>query len=248
MSETVIYWACGHDSMYKFDLNHMHSTPQSLYHELFLKRSFTKDNLNNYLSCPAVSDLLNNIFVIRAPVSTDADLDFSNSTVKYNFDSYLDERKYKIELLFRHQPTLLNHNLIEYIHPTIFLAEDPSLIATLTPPYFDHVTSSSYGCIVPGSFDIGKWFREMNLEFQLWPNINTIKIPYNEALCYVHFQTDKKIVLKRFIITPELDRIRHSLTRVSPFRKYARLSDRYSVFERSRTKERILRIISNNLV
>lgn len=248
ISETVVYWSCGHHTSYQYDLNHLYSTPKSLYSEIFTKRSSIKDNVNNYLSCPATSDLLNNTFVVRAPVSTNADLDFLTSSVKYKFDSPLDERKYKVDLQFRHQPTLLNHNLIEYIHPIIFFSEEPSLVATLTPPYFEQVTSYSYGCVVPGSFDIGKWFREMNIEFQLWPNVNSINIPYNEALCYVHFQTQKQVIFKRFIITPELDKLRYSLTRVSPFRKYARLSDRYRLFEQSKTRERILKIIQNNII
>jgi len=102
--------------------------------------------------------------------------------------------------------------------------------------------------VVPGRFDIGKWFRPMNMEFQLWEGVSEMKIAANEALCYIHFNTDKKIVFKKFIMTREMDKLLVSILRASPYRRFARLSDRYRVFEQSQSKQRVLKLIQKQLI
>lgn len=248
-SETVIYWAPGHSASDHFDLNHLYPELKSLYEESVEKKASLTGKDNNYfLMCPAFSDLAKNTFVHRAPVDTHAILDFKRNRVNYVFESPADENKHKVKLEFRHQPTLEGHNLIQYTWPILFFSEEDRMMATLTAPYFEHTVSQNYGAIVPGRFDIGKWFRHMNAEYQLWPGVTELKIPANEALFYIHFETDKKIVFKRFIINREIERLRASIVGVSPFRKFARLSERYKVLEQSQSKQRILKLIKKQLI
>lgn len=247
-SETIIYWAPGHSASEHFDLNHLYPNPRSLYEESVEKKASLKDNMSDFLRCPAFSDLAKNTFVHRAPVDTHATLDFQRKRVNYIFGSVADEDRYRVKLEFGHQPTLENHNLIQYTWPILFFSEEDSMVATLTAPYFERTVSQDYGVIVPGRFDVGKWFRHMNAEFQLWSGVNEIKIPANEALFYVHFDTSKKIVFKRFIINREIERLRASIVTVSPLRKFARLSERYKTFEQSQSKQRVLKLIQKQLV
>lgn len=232
-----------------YDLNHLYPDIKSLYDESVDKRapSIGKEN-NHFLKCPAFSDLTKNTFVHRAPVDTHATLNFSGKRVSYILNSPADENKYKVKLEFIHQPTLAGHNLVQYSWPILFFSEEESMMATLTAPYFERTVSQDYGVVIPGRFDIGKWFRNMNAEFQLWEGISEIKIAANEALFYVHFETKKKIVFKRFIISKEIERLRSSITSVSPFKKSARLSERYRMFEQSQSKQRILKLIKKQLV
>jgi hypothetical protein len=247
-SETIIYWAPGHSSGEHFDLNHLYPNLKSLYEESVEKKASLKDNTNDFLRCPAFSDLAKNTFVHRAPVDTHATFDFKRSRVNYVFGSPADEDRYRVKLEFKHQPTLQDHNLIQYTWPILFFSEEDSMVATLTAPYFERTVSQDYGVIVPGRFDVGKWFRHMNAEFQLWSGVSEIKIPANEALFYVHFDTDKKIVFKRFIINREIERLRASIVGVSPLRKFARLSERYKAFEQSQSKQRVLKLIQKQLI
>jgi len=246
--DLVVYWSALYSSSPYWDINHLYPTPKSLYEELFSKRSDLKENMNDYLRCPAASDHLSNTFVIRAPVDTHARLDFDTKQIDRVYLNSFEQRKYQIELEFIHEPTILNHNLIQYFRPIIFFTEEESLIATLTSPYFEKTVSHDYGCIVPGSFDIGKWFREMNMEFQLWPGVNEIKVPFNEAISYVRFETSKQVVLKRFIMNAEIERVRYALTRITPFKKFARLSEKYRLFEQSQSKQRVLKLIKDSLI
>lgn len=247
-SETVIYWAAAQSNTETYDLNHLYPGVKSLYEETVSKKVSLKDNPNDFLRCPAFSDLAKNTFVHRAPVDTHAKLDFGRKRATYIFDNSLDENKFRVKLDFMRDPTIEGHNLIQYTWPILFFSEEDSMMATLTAPYFERTTSSQYGMVVPGRFDIGKWFRPMNMEFQLWEGVSEIKVVADEALCYIHFDTDKKIVFKKFIMNKEMDKLLVSILRASPFRRFARLSDRYRIFEQSQSKQRVLKLIQNQLI
>lgn len=186
--------------------------------------------------------------MVRAPVDTSVSLNFEMRRVKHINDGPAEENRYKIKLDFIHQPTLLNRNLIDYNHPILFFSEEDSMLITLTPPYFEHVRSYESGTIVPGRFDIGKWFRPVNMEFQLWEGVDFLNVPAGEALCYVTFNTDKKIVLKRFTTNKEIEKLIASIAKISPLRKFARLSERYKAFEQSQSKQRVLKLIQKQLI
>lgn len=247
-SETTIYWAPTYSARATHDVNHLYAEPKPLYEEVCEKAAPLKENLRNFLRCPATSDLLKHTFVVRAPVDTNVSINFGSKQVKQLDTSVAYKDTYKIKFDFYHQPTLLNHNLIDYNHSLIFFSEEETMMTTLTPPYFEKVSSYESGVIVPGRFDTAKWFRPMNMEFQLWPGVTTLNIPAGEALCYVHFDTDKKIVLRRFITNYEIEKLIASFTTVSPFKKFAHLSSRYKMFEESRSKQRVLKLIQKQLI
>ena len=49
-----------------------------------------------------------------------------------------------------------------------------------------------YGAVTPGQFNIGKWFRPIQTEINLWENINTFSINKDEPLAFINFLTSKK--------------------------------------------------------
>ena len=247
-SETVIYWAPAYSARDAYDTNHLYTEPKSLYEEMVAKKAPLKDNALDFLRCPATSDLMKHTFVVRAPVDTHVALNFDSRRTKDLNTNSAYENTHKVKLEFVHQPTLLNHNLVNYSHPIVFFSEEETMIATLTAPYFEKVSSYESGVIVPGRFDIAKWFRPMNMEFQLWTGVDTLKISAGEALCYLHFDTDKKIVLKRFVTNNEIEKLIASFIKVSPFKKFARLSERYKMFKESNSKQRVLKLIQKQLI
>jgi hypothetical protein len=247
-SETTIYWAPAYQARDLYDLNHLYAEPKSVYEELVVKKAPLKDNSSDFLRCPATSGLLKNTFVVRAPVDSNVSINFSMRRTKEIDESWANAHTHKIKYDFLHQPTLSGHNLINYVHPVVFFSEEESMVATLTPPYFERVSSYQSGTIVPGRFDVAKWFRPMNMEFQLWPGVEALNIPMGEAICYVHFDTDKKVVLRRFVTNHEIEKLIGSFVNVSPFRKFAKLSERYKIFEQSRSKQRVLKLIQKQLI
>ena len=48
---------------------------------------------------------------------------------------------------------------------------DSSLKMTLSSPFFHEPKHTKYGTIFPGSFDVGQWFRPINIELQMWKKV-----------------------------------------------------------------------------
>lgn len=246
--ETVLYWAPIYKARDSYDLNHLYAEPKSVYEELAANKAPSRDNSPDFLRCPATTNLLRNTFVVRAPTDSNITINFAAGRTKEINEGTSSANTHRIKYDFVHRPTLSNRNLINYVHPVVFFSEERTMMATLTPPYFEKVSSYESGTIVPGRFDVARWFRQMNMEFQLWPGIEFLKIPAGEALCYVHFDTEKKIVLKRFITNNEIEKLIASFVNVSPFRRFAKLSERYRMFEESKSKERVLKLIQKQLI
>ena len=130
-----------------------------------------------------------------------------------------------------------------------FFCEEP-LMMELTPPYFSEAPHTKDGVVVSAKFDVGRWFRPVTAEFQIWNTENDkFTISKNEPLFYVKFNTDRKVVLKRFTMTPELHKVGSAVLKTrNLFGTFRPLEERYKDFERSRTNKLILKIIKENLL
>jgi len=78
---------------------------------------------------------------------------------------------------------------------------------TLTSPYFSNSPHLRYGSIVPGKFNISKWFRPINLEFNLWPGVNEFKVKKTKILLMFILYTKNEIELVRFDLTERISKI-----------------------------------------
>ena len=61
--------------------------------------------------------------------------------------------------------------------------------------------------IMPGKFDIGKYFRNIVFAFAVHNDIETIKVDEGEPLYYLRFHTKKKIKFVRFLLSNDIDLI-----------------------------------------
>lgn len=248
MTEQItLYWAPAHAIGNQYEFSHLYPEPLSLYEELVPLKVDVKDNRDDYLRCPAVSSFFRRTFVFRSTTNTNIKV-IDGQYVSYEVSSEDDQRRHQTTVELVHKPTLKNHLLANYMHPVIFFTDAPSLNVCITPPYFSQSTHSKFGVIVPGEFNVAKWFRPMNFEFQLWEGVKELQIPANDPIAYFSCQTDAKIVLRKFHLTPRLNKLSSSLIHVSPHRRFAKLKDKYSLFERSKIGGGILREIQDNLV
>ena len=129
-----------------------------------------------------------------------------------------------------------------------FFAENDSLMMSISSPFASRAPHMNYGTIAPGIYDIGKWFRSFNLEYNLWPGIEEFKIKEGEHIAYVHFQTDKKIVLKRFEINDKLAGYLLAASTSTNWQKKIPLSKRYEIFKKTRMKELVMKEIRRNTI
>lgn len=247
MSKITLYWAPAHGLGAQYDFSHLYPFPSSLFEELSPLKVDLKNNRDDYLRCPAVGNRLKKIFVFRSSADTHVNV-IDGQHISYNIHSDDDQRRYQTSVDILHQPTLENCLLLNYVHPIIFFTDAPSLTVSISPPFFHKTVHSNYGAIVPGEFDVANWFRPMNFEFQLWSGVTELHVPAGEPIGYVECQTDAKIELRKFRLTPSLNRLSSSLIHVSPHRRFTKLSEKYKLFKNARISQGILKEIQDNLV
>jgi hypothetical protein len=243
--EVVVYWAPCWDQDMDLSFDMYYHEPENVYLNLS-KNFFPPTETKNYMQCPATMDKLKKNYVIFARTDIDLGLSFDENNNVSKF-SFLDKEKVAIGGRLSHSPTLKNQFLVELFMSMIFFSEEP-LTISVNSPFFHQTPHLRYGAIVPGEFDIGRWFRPINLEFNLWPNVDRLKIDAGEPLVYFNFDTDKKIVFKRFSLNKRLLYIAVQMARYKEKPKWTNLISRYQKFKESSMKEIIMKEIKDNLV
>lgn len=193
---------------------------------------------NGYRQCAGASVFWRNLLVIKSGISSHAILtkDYNNPNILVN-DGYWETRNSGLDKTHR----------LDLDFSWLFFSEE-SVIIQQTPPYFHNTTTQNYGAIAPGSFDISKWYRPINLTYLLWENVNELKIEKDEPLAYLQFLTNKKIVLKRFENTPEIASIMLGATKLKNYFPREPLEKLYNRFTGSKRHKRLATLIKENIV
>ena len=118
----------------------------------------------------------------------------------------------------------------------------------MTSPYFSEVDYIKYAKLVPGKFNISKWFRPINLEMLLCSNKNYFKIREHEHMVYFSFLTDDKVELKRFELNETLRKISETCSTVSDWWKNVPIIKRYDRFLKTKTNRLVMKEIKKQLV
>ncbi len=239
-NELVVYWAPNFTENQPVDWNILYNNPVNLL-------SNVKENVNKKLKnaemflCPAVKNMLKNTYFFSSTVGADYLYNEKNNFFepKTNPTLGIDEVR---------QSSLNNKLHITLSLNWILFSEEP-LIVEITPPYFSDADHLMYGSIVPGTFDIGQWFRSINAEFILKKNNKKFTLDKNEPIMYVRFLTDKKITIKRFYMNESLQRLEKScIESRNILGRNIPLLERYSIFRNTNSNKKIISIIKNNIV
>jgi hypothetical protein len=100
---------------------------------------------------------------------------------------------------------------------------------------------------IPGSFDIGKWFRATEFSFYLRNNIDKFNIVQDEVYQYIKFHTDDKIIFKQFMIN---EKIKKYLSDVDFSKEYRKATNKslQEYYFMLKHKKHIIKEIKNNLI
>jgi hypothetical protein len=194
--------------------------------------------------CPAVVDDIKNTFVIKSPV--DITIDISPNSFKVeNQDlafaqAFLGEPQGKFGV---HQLSLCYN----------FFSEK-SLLLTQLPAYYDTNSFIDNTYTISASFDIGRWYRPAaKPAFVLKDTAKQIVIKQGDPLLYIRFNTQEKVKLIEFDDSefksmkeksPEwiCTTLKRQSGNITPLAKC------YEYFERYKMRNRILKIIKNNII
>jgi len=226
-----IYWSTLHHNTGWDEYNQLYN----LYDELYKNISKT-DIKQNLLVCPAVSQKLKKTFFIKTPIDCEYSI-VDNKIIPIT--------KEHISTEVPHLPSLKDNFLFVLGMFYIFFSKE-NINMTLTSPFFSQCNYTQYGNIVPGSINISKWFRTINLEFNCYNS--KIKFTKGEPLAYFTFDTNKNIEIKRFEMSEKLNTLSETCVRSSSWEKWVPLYNRYTRFLKSRTDKIVLREIQKNLL
>jgi len=237
--KTKIYWAPVDDEQKDKDWSILYPDPTVLDHDLKKKMAKNIDKKSNLFFCPAVKDLTSKIAVLKCPIA---------SQYKVKNNEFQPVSKNYVNLKFTHKPNFENNFMFEMCLSYVFFAEEESVNMTFSSPYFSNSPHLQYGSIIPGTFNIAKWFRNVNMEFNLWDDITEFKIKRNEPLAYVHFECKNEIELVRFDFNERLHRLRNTCATACDWERFVPLAERYQRFKEARFRSIVLKEIKKNIV
>ena len=235
----VVYW-----SVFQKGINVINNKPLVNIKELTKDIKFQpNDRATNFNLCPSYHAEAIKTFNLLAPF--DYYIEFKDNQVR---------TKQYDQKVFDHYVTVndVSNKLLQLNYSYIFFTEE-TCIMTLSGPYFTDSDLSTKANYMPGSFDISKWFRNINVAFMLKPQFNDIDIKEGDPVQSIKFDffNDEKIVFKKFYISHVLDTIHESSMKNRVFfdrnvNKY--LSKVYDLFTQSKIKHTILKEIKANLM
>lgn len=190
--------------------------------------------------CPVVTSTLSNIFTLRSPVSTGASISRSpdGSATVNSHGTVVDFRA-------RHQQSVIDRDSLMINNGGLLLFCKEEISVQWTSPYFSHALHLQYGALVPGSMNIGAWFRPLQLEFLLWKGVHDFELLRNEPLAYMQFDTDKRVNMVEFRMTQSILNIAAECVSSSDVAPRVPLEDRYAKFREER-RDHLLTMIKDN--
>jgi hypothetical protein len=241
MKKIKVYWAPFIDNPDK-NMNLIYEDPQSLHYTLNKKRDKKTQREASMFACPVVNQSYQNIFVFKNPIKS-----FYQFKIMQNNKLTFMPTENSLDINTFVKPSIENNITFEYPLKWIFFCEE-SLDMVTSAPYFSEAEHLTYGAMVPGKLDISKWFRVINIQFNLWDDVTQFRINKNEPLFYTNFVTDNQVELIRFEMNDYL--VKHARTIASSGEWEPRVSllERFERFRLSRTRDLILREIKKQVL
>ena len=236
MGKEIVYWSyCDSYTQIRAD------DPVNVFTNHFKKQEL-KDLLENYgqnySRCPSLRDSLRNTFGLKSIY------DYSYDIVNDSSNDY-DQEFYDSIVLLRDAKSKLASFGLSYI----FFAESDNLEMELLPAFMENNAFTKSANLVVGVFDVGQYFRGLDIAFHAKENI--VNVEEDDIFAYVRFNTKKKIEFKRFEWTEELSSInsepvvgikQHRSKTFKPLQWY------YDKQHRMKTKQKALKEIKKNLI
>lgn len=187
---TTVYWTPYEDVVGKSTSMYLSMIdPTPLLPEFIKSRDATAiANSGHYFLCPAFQDYYKNTYVIYSPVDIDLEYDKESGYLKISkgqefYDNYVVFRNVKINDA--------NPPLISLAFKYMFIADKSCMVEQLPAALHDNKVANNIR-LIPGTFNISKWYRPVEIAFEIANVSQTISIKRGDPLCYVRFiPTDK---------------------------------------------------------
>jgi len=189
-------------------------------------------------SCPAFQESTKNLFALKSMY----DYRFWINEKEIQSDMY-DQKFLEDRVLVRS----LKEKMLSFGQYYSFFTEEKSLLITGNiPPFFEENAISERCIMFPGTFDIGKYYRNLEFGFKIKTNFNHFEINRGDIYQYVQFHTKKKINFIQYRQSSLLNEFMKETISSRSFKtKYSSLEEFYSFFK---IKKMVLKEIKKNIV
>ena len=207
---------------------------------------YLKDKCNpeiresNFLRCPAFAKQQKNLYALRFSFSYELHIEKN----EIRSDEY-DQRFFDEFVSIRD----LDNAMLSLPMSYVFIAETP-VDMEYTSAYNVSNGFVDNTIIVPGSFDVGKWYRPLDLTFIIKDKNKKVTFNEDDAYAFVNFRTNKKVNLVRFDTTPQIIELFNSIL-LSKFAKSKEINSLnwfYNLLEQSKYKNKILKLVKENVL
>ena len=211
----------------------------------FLVEYAGKDNDTKALSyCPALLNEVQNVYGVKPYYDYNINVD---SKGYVSTDDY-DQKFYDTHIHVR------SDRLISFRTNHIFFAPyEKSLLFSQTNPFFEDNDMSNNALLIPGQFDIAKYFRSVDCAFIVKKSKSTMKFLRNEICFYIRFHTTRPIIFKQFFWDKKINDYYHPMMAVKNHKYSSNPKDQilsyyYKLFHKFQFKKKLIKIIENNLI
>ncbi len=186
---------------------------------------------SDYLMCPAVSNYLQNTFVITCPY--DVTISYDRLTDQYKTDR-LGQDWYN-QTFYPRWPIINNNQLtgacvtmrINYL----FVADTDIEIESVDVPILNTPLTRNIR-MIPGVMNIHRWIRPVDFTFEILDLDTPLEFKRGDPLFAVRFKTDKKVNLKHIDYSDDLKFITEACLSSKTYVPRKSLQYRYKMAER----------------
>jgi len=236
LSDTItVYWSpWQHKDIYDERYN-FYKDPEKLLSYVNTFRN-NENSTDTWYKCRGYMEVAKNTFVLRSPFGVDGKID-------HPYIRSLN-KDYEIEQFDAKNPSMENAYTVNFSTNWIFWCEEDLTVTTMNP----YIEPSRFnGFYVPGSFNINKWFRPVEGAFQLFPGEDRFTVNPGDPIIYIKFNTDKKVILKRFKMNDALHESVYKCTSYKVGDPWKNLPFLYNLFTKNKWGDIIRKNILESL-
>lgn len=159
-----------------------------------------------YGKCYAFLDYFKNVYAICAPVDMELVINEHGAVVETKLGGNSAALRGLIQ--FRSTPDASTNILLTISYQYTFFSPAEVMIEQL-PPFMDYTLMMQGVTVIPGTYDISKWVRPIEVPLEIAQGVRSVVIPAGAPLTYVRFmpKDGSTVELNRVENTPELNKV-----------------------------------------
>jgi hypothetical protein len=181
-----VYWACIEPEW------QLAEPPESVAASFYKKGLHDPESPSTCFNyCPSFNANLKNVFAVKSIYDYSFKIIDEKSIGSDTYDQNFFDQHVGIRSLEK--------KIFSFRQRYVFFTDAPDLDVTFYEhPCFEDNNITKRCMIVPGQYNIAKWFRNSEFSFFLKKEFDEFKVEKNEVLYYLRFHTKETIVFKQF--------------------------------------------------